>query len=56
MDKMTRTAVIPKLLDPNLVYQIYFFNLEKCHWIYKIITKITYQMTKTVSKEQHTIK
>ena len=27
---MTRTAVILKLLDPNLVYQIYFFNLETC--------------------------
>ena len=35
MIKMTRTAVIPKLLDPNLVYQVYFFNLEKCQWIYK---------------------
>ena len=25
---MTRTAVIPKLLDPNLVYQTNFFNLK----------------------------
>ena len=40
MNKMTRTAVIPKLLDPNLVYQIH----EK-------ITKITHQMTKTRPKE-----
>ena len=54
---MTRTAIFPKLLNPNLVCQIYFFfNLEKCQLIYKKITKITYQMTKTGSIKQHTIK
>ena len=52
---MTRTAVFPKLLDPNLVYQIYFFNLYNAIE-FKKITKITYQMSTTETKEQHTIK
>ena len=30
INKMTRTAVIPKLCDLNLVHQIYNFYLEKC--------------------------
>ena len=53
---MTRTAVFPKLFDPNLAYQIYFFEFRKIPLNFKKITKITYQITKTGSKEQHTIK
>ena len=56
MIKMTRTAVIPKLLDPNLVYQIYFLIKKSALNLHTKKTKITYQMTKTGPKEQHTIK
>ena len=56
MIKMTRKAVIPKLLDPNLVYQISFFNLEMVPMNLQKIGKITCQMTKTGFKEQYTIK
>ena len=52
MIKMTRTAVIPKFHDQNLAYQnLLFFNLEKYNWIYEKIIKLTYQVTKTMSKE-----
>ena len=52
---MTRTAVFPKLLDPNLAYQIYFFNFKSAIEFTKI-TKITYHIIKTGSKDQHIIK
>ena len=53
MIKMTRTAVFPKIIyDPNLEYKnLFFFNLEKYNRIYEKISKVTYQMTKTGSKE-----
>ena len=53
---MTRPAVFQIYLTQIWHTKFTFFNLEKYHSIYIKITKITYQMTKTGSKEQHTIK
>ena len=55
-NKKTRNSCYPTFLTQINCTKLPFINLEKCHWIYKEITKITYQMTETGHNKQHSIK
>ena len=49
-------AVSIQCNNPHLnVLNHVYLNWKKCHWIYKKINKLTHFMTKTGSREQHTV-